>query len=81
VVDGLAKPIGVAKLGSTLVITDARRGAVIAAELAGGRAVRCHRAGDRHRSPGLDRGVRPDTVVVTSYRPDHRHRHRPPALG
>jgi DNA-binding beta-propeller fold protein YncE len=70
VVDGLCKPVGVAKLGSTLLITDARRGSVICAELAGPRSGR-----STELVIGLDRtdsiaarGL--DAVVLTTYRPD-----------
>lgn len=69
VVEGLGKPVGVAKLGSTLVVTDARRRAVICAELTAGRGARCTE---------LPLGERPDSIaacgvdsaVLTSYRPE-----------
>lgn len=68
VVEGLGKPVGVAKLGPALLVTDARRRAVICAELAHGGA----------RCTEIPLGERPDSiaacgldsVVLTSYRPD-----------
>lgn len=68
VVDGLGKPVGVAKLGATLLITDARRRAVICAELT-------HRGA---RCTEIPLGERPDSIaacgvdsaVLTSYRSD-----------
>jgi sugar lactone lactonase YvrE len=68
VVEGLGKPVGVAKLGATLLVTDARRRAVICAELS-------HRGA---RCTEIPLGERPDSIaacgfdsaVLTSYRPD-----------
>jgi sugar lactone lactonase YvrE len=67
VLDGFGKPVGVAKLGTTLVVTDAAQDVLHRVELAGGRAIACSRLAD-----GL---VRPDSVcpfdehsvLVTSY--------------
>ncbi|HEY0484102.1 MAG TPA: hypothetical protein VGD37_41570 [Kofleriaceae bacterium] len=67
VIEGLGKPVGVAKLGPTLVVTDARRGAVLRVEVAGGRAVR-----SSELATGIDRpdsiaacGI--DAVVLTTF--------------
>jgi hypothetical protein len=69
VIEGLGKPVGVAKLGSTLLVTDARRRAVICAELAAGHGARCTELplGDR---PDSIAACGADSVVLTSYRPE-----------
>ncbi|HEX7839078.1 MAG TPA: hypothetical protein VF469_16485 [Kofleriaceae bacterium] len=61
-IEGLGKPVGVVKLGSTLVISDARRGAVLRAELVGGRAERC-----TELATGIDR---PDSIAACGIVPD-----------
>jgi len=68
VIEGLGKPVGVAKLGATLLVTDARRCAVICGELTH-RGARCTEIplGDRPDSIAAC-GV--DSAVLTSYRPD-----------
>ena len=70
VLDGFAKPIGIVKLGSTLVVADARQRAVFRIELASGRAVRrLQLAGDLGRPDSLCAyGV--DSVLVTTYDDD-----------
>jgi len=70
VIDGLQKPVGVAKLGSTLVVTDSRRRVVYRVELVAGRAVVC-----TPLATGLDRpdsvaACGPDSVLVTTYAPE-----------
>jgi hypothetical protein len=68
VMEGLCKPVGVAKLGSTVVVTDARRRAIACADLGGG-STRCTELvlADRPDSvAACGRGA----VVVTTYRPD-----------
>ena len=68
VLEGLSKPVGVAKLGSTLVVTDARRRAVICADLTGNSARTTQLAlADR---PDSIAACGHDTVVATTYRPD-----------
>ena len=72
VIDGFRKPVGVAKLGSTLVITDARQRAVYRVELAGGRATRCTQLAAGIDRPDSIAACGPDAVVVTTYEPDTR---------
>jgi len=66
VTEGMDKPVGVVRLGSGLVVTDARRGAVLRIGLAGGRAVRCVEL-----ATGIDRpdsiAVCGDAVVLTTF--------------
>lgn len=69
-VEGLCKPVGVVKLGSTLVISDSRRGTVLRADLVAGRTERC-----RVLASGIDRpdsiaACSADAVVLTTYRAD-----------
>lgn len=60
------KPVGVVKLGSGLVVTDARRGAVLRIDLVGGRAARCVEL-----ATAIDRpdsiAVCGDAVVLTTF--------------
>lgn len=70
VVEGLDKPVGVVKLGSSLLVTDARRGAVPRVDLVAGGAARCVEV-----VTGVDR---PDSiaicggaVVLTTFCVDH----------
>ena len=70
VIEGLGKPVGVAKLGSTLVVTDSRRGAVLRIELAAGRAVRCTELATDIGRPDSIAACGIDAVVMTTFRPD-----------
>lgn len=67
VLDGFLKPIGIAKLGSTLVVADARQRAVFRVELVAGRAVsRIQLVADVGR-PDSVCACGPDSVLLTSY--------------
>jgi len=72
VIDGLQKPVGVAKLGSTLVVTDARQRAVYRVELVAGRAVVCSQLAADLDRPDSIAACGLDSVVVTTYDPDTR---------
>ena len=66
VLDGFMKPVGVAKLGHKLVVTDARQRAVYIVEMRGGRPL------TRVRLTGFDRpdsicACGPDSVLITCY--------------
>lgn len=67
VLDGFAKPVGIVKLGPTIVVADARQRAVFRVELVAGRAVmRLQLAGNIDRPDSLCAfGL--DSVLVTSY--------------
>ncbi len=67
VLDGFARPVGIAKLGPTLVVADARQRAVFRVELVSGRAVlRLQLAGSIDRPDSLCTfGL--DSVLVTTY--------------
>ena len=70
VIDGFAKPIGIAKLGDTLVVADARQRAVYRVDLRVGRAVqRLQLVGDLGR-PDSVCTCGTDSVLVTSFDPD-----------
>ena len=72
VLDGFARPVGIAKLGSLLVVTDARQRAVFRVELVAGRAVRrLQLAGDIDR-PDSVCACGADSVLVTAYDDDTR---------
>jgi DNA-binding beta-propeller fold protein YncE len=65
--DGFLHPVGIAKVGPTLVVTDARQRAVFRVGLAAGRAVlRLQLAGDVDR-PDAICACGEDSVLVTSY--------------
>ena len=67
VLDGFLKPVGIVKLGPTLVIADARQRAVFRVELASGRAVlRLQLAGEIDRPESLC-AFDLDSVLVTTY--------------
>ncbi|MBA3463260.1 MAG: hypothetical protein H0T46_25105 [Deltaproteobacteria bacterium] len=67
ILDGFAQPIGIAKIGSTLVVADARQRAVFRVELSAGRAVyRLQLAADIDRPYALCAYGR-DSVLVTTY--------------
>jgi sugar lactone lactonase YvrE len=70
ILDGFSKPIGIVKLGSTLVVADARQRAVFRVELVRGRAVsRLQLVADIGRPDSLCACGR-DSVLVTSYDED-----------
>ena len=71
-IDGLVKPVGVAKLGSTLVVSDARRRAVYRVELVDGRAVACTQLATDLDRPDSIAACGPDSMVMTTYDPDTR---------
>ena len=67
IIDGFTRPVGIAKLGSTLVVADARQRAVFRIDLVAGRAVRrLQIVGDIGR-PDSVCAAGPDSVIVTSY--------------
>lgn len=70
ILDGFAKPIGIVKLDSTLVVTDARQRAVFRVDLVAGRAVRrLQLVADIGRPDSLC-VCSQDSVLVTSYDED-----------
>jgi DNA-binding beta-propeller fold protein YncE len=70
ILDGFGKPVGIAKLGDTLVVADARQRAVYRVDLRAGRAVqRLQLVGDLGR-PDSVCACGPDSVLVTSYDPE-----------
>jgi len=72
ILDGFLKPTGIAKLGSTLVVADARQRAVFRVELVAGRAVtRLQLAADVDRPDSVCACGR-DSVLVTTYDDDTR---------
>jgi sugar lactone lactonase YvrE len=72
VLDGFLKPMGIAKLGSTLVVADARQRAVFRVDLVAGRAVfRIQLAGDVDRPDSLC-ACGSDSVLLTTYDEDTR---------
>ncbi len=70
VLDGFAKPIGIVKLGSTLVVADARQRAVFRVDLRGGRAVRRLQLVADIGRPDSMCAFGSDSVLVTSYDED-----------
>ena len=70
VLDGFAKPIGIAKLGSTLVVADARQRAVFRVDLVAGRAVRRLQLVADIGRPDSVCAFSSDSVLVTSYDED-----------
>jgi len=67
ILDGFGRPIGIAKLGSTLVVADARQRAVFRVDLVAGRAVRrLQLVADIGRPDSLC-ALGHDSVLVTSY--------------
>ena len=66
-IGGFQKPVGIAKLGSTLLVTDARQRAVFRVEIAAGRAfLRSPIASDLDRPDSIC-ACGPDSVLVTTY--------------
>jgi len=65
--EGFAKPVGVAKLGSSLLVTDARQRSVFRAELAEGSAVACKAIARDLARPDAICACGPDSVLVTCY--------------
>ncbi len=67
ILDGFGRPIGIAKLGSTLVVADARQRAVFRVDLVAGRAVRrLQLVADIGRPDSLC-ALGHDSVLVTSF--------------
>jgi len=67
ILDGFARPLGIAKLGQTLVVADARQRAVFRVDLVAGRAVRrLQLVGDIGR-PDSVCACGPDSVLVTAF--------------
>lgn len=67
VLDGFSRPVGIAKLGAMLVVTDARQRAVFRVEMKGGRAVhRLQLAADVAR-PDSVCACGEDSVLVSTY--------------
>jgi DNA-binding beta-propeller fold protein YncE len=69
-IEGLCKPVGVVRLGSTLLVSDARRRAVFRAELVSGRAERCTELATGIDRPDSIAACDRDAVVLTTYQPD-----------
>lgn len=70
ILDGFGKPIGIAKLGDTIVVADARQRAVFRVDLRAGRAVqRLQLVGDLGRPDSIC-ACSPDSVLVTSFDPE-----------
>lgn len=66
-IDGFVKPVGVVRLGSSLLVTDARQRAVYRVELRAGKAVACMRL-----AAGIDRpdsicACGPESALVSCY--------------
>lgn len=75
IIDGFLKPVGLAKLGTHLVVADARTRAVYRVELVAGRAVhRYQLTADLGRPDSLCAFGR-DSVLVTSYDEHHQRGH------
>ena len=73
VLDGFAKPVGVAKVGGMLVVTDARQRAVFRIELQAGRAVRRLQLASQVDRPDSVCACGRDSVLVTSYDDELRY--------
>lgn len=70
ILDGFGKPVGIAKLGDTLVVADARQRAVFRIDLRRGRAVhRLQLVADLGRPDSLC-ACSTDSVLVTSFDPE-----------
>jgi hypothetical protein len=67
VLDGVGKPVGVAKLGTALVVTDAAERVLHRVELEGGRAVACSRLAHELVRPDSVCAFDEESVLVTSY--------------
>jgi hypothetical protein len=67
IADGFVKPLGVAKVGASLVVTDARLRAVVRLDLSGGRAVHRSTLADNLDRPDSVCACSPDSVLVTTY--------------
>lgn len=66
-IEGLGKPVGVAKLGSALVVTDARRGAVLRIDVATGHPARCSELATGIDRPDSIAACGADAVVLTTF--------------
>ena len=67
VIDGFGKPLGIVKLGATLVVADARQRAVFRVDLVAGRAVRRLQLTAALARPDSMCGCGPDAVLITSF--------------
>jgi len=67
VIDGFGKPLGIVKLGATLVVADARQRAVFRVDLVAGRAVRRLQLTAEIARPDSMCSCGPDAVLVTSF--------------
>jgi sugar lactone lactonase YvrE len=67
VMDGFLHPVGITKLGRTLVVTDARQRAVFRVGMAGGRAVSRLQLATNIERPDSICACGGDSVLVTSY--------------
>jgi hypothetical protein len=67
VLDGFQQPIGIAKLGAMLVVTDARQRAVFRVEIAAGRAVRRFQLTSYLGRPAGICAFDEDSVIVTAF--------------
>ncbi len=67
VIDGFHKPVGIAKLGATLVVSDARSRTVYAIETRGGRGVHRLQIASLADRPGALTACGSDSVLVASF--------------
>jgi len=67
VIDGFGKPLGIVKLGPTLVVADARQRAVFRIDLVAGRAVRRLQLTAELARPHSMCSCGPDSVLITSF--------------
>src|SRR5262249_18701071 len=67
ILDGFVKPLGIAKLGAALFVTDAGLRAVIRIDLVGGRAVRRSTLAEGIDRPDSICACGNDSVLVTAY--------------
>ncbi len=67
VIDGFVKPVGVAKLGSSLLVADARQRAVFRVELSAGKAIACRRLAADIDRPDSICACGPESALVSCY--------------
>jgi DNA-binding beta-propeller fold protein YncE len=65
--EGFAKPVGVAKLGSAILVTDARQRMVFRIDLVAGRAVACKAIAANLDRPDSICACGPESTLVTAY--------------
>ncbi len=73
VIDGFAKPVGVAKLGATLVVSDARQRAVFVIELRRGRGAHRLQLAAAIDRPGAITACGSESVLVATYDEERKH--------